>query len=420
MIKFIKCTAAQYEAATKNADNFYYLTDTNRFFLGTIELSDQDLSNYLTEVVAKNNSIAITNDNEIAVKISSKTGNALTLSNVAGEEGLLVEVPAPTDYTVTVTESTPEGYAKAYTIAQAATGLSATINIPKDMVVSSGRVVTNPAGQPEGTYLELTLANATSDKVYINVSDLIEYVTAGADTATIHVNIDSNHQVTANVIDGSIGTTQLTNGAVTTDKIGAKAVTSAKLSDEVNASLANADSALQASDIATGSANGTISVDGDDVAVKGLGSAAYTNSTAYATAAQGEKADSAVQSVATGTTNGTISVDNTEVSVAGLKSAAYTESSAYATAAQGALADSAVQTVETGTTNGTIKVDGSAVSVYGLDSAAYAATTDFDAAGSANAAKNEVIGASTDAASANTIYGAKAYAASILEWETMA
>ena len=34
---------------------------------------------------------------------------------------------------------------------------------------------------------------------------------------------------------------------------------------------------------ATGSANGTISVDGTDVAVKGLGSAAYTASTAYAT-----------------------------------------------------------------------------------------------------------------------------------------
>lgn len=41
------------------------------------------------------------------------------------------------------------------------------------------------------------------------------------------------------------------------------------------------DSALQAADIATGSANGTISVDGSDVAVKGLGTAAYTDATAY-------------------------------------------------------------------------------------------------------------------------------------------
>ena len=49
--------------------------------------------------------------------------------------------------------------------------------------------------------------------------------------------------------------------------------------------------------VETGSANGTISVDGTDVAVKGLGSAAYTNSNAYATAAQGTAAGTALQSL---------------------------------------------------------------------------------------------------------------------------
>lgn len=47
--------------------------------------------------------------------------------------------------------------------------------------------------------------------------------------------------------------------------------------------------------VTTGSSNGTISVNNSDVKVKGLGSAAYTASTAYATAVQGGKADSAVQ-----------------------------------------------------------------------------------------------------------------------------
>jgi len=50
--------------------------------------------------------------------------------------------------------------------------------------------------------------------------------------------------------------------------------------------------------VTTGSANGTISVDGADVAVKNLKSAAYTESSAYATAAQGAKADTAVQPAA--------------------------------------------------------------------------------------------------------------------------
>lgn len=48
-----------------------------------------------------------------------------------------------------------------------------------------------------------------------------------------------------------------------------------------------------APEITTGSANGTIAVGGADVAVKGLGSAAYTETTAYANAAQGTKADQA-------------------------------------------------------------------------------------------------------------------------------
>ena len=70
---------------------------------------------------------------------------------------------------------------------------------------------------------------------------------------------------------------------------------------------------------------------------------------AYATAAQGAKADSAVQTVVTGTTNGTIKVDGTDVAVKGLGSAAYTESTAYATSAQGEKADSALQSVSKGT-----------------------------------------------------------------------
>lgn len=59
------------------------------------------------------------------------------------------------------------------------------------------------------------------------------------------------------------------------------------------------DSALQASDITTGSAPGTIAVKGSNVAVAGLKSAAYTESSAYATAAQGAKADAAAPQATT-------------------------------------------------------------------------------------------------------------------------
>lgn len=64
---------------------------------------------------------------------------------------------------------------------------------------------------------------------------------------------------------------------------------------DVESKKAAIDSALQAPDITTGGANGTISVKGSDVKVKGLGSAAYTEISAYASAAQGAKADTAYQ-----------------------------------------------------------------------------------------------------------------------------
>lgn len=57
----------------------------------------------------------------------------------------------------------------------------------------------------------------------------------------------------------------------------------------------------------------------------------------YATAAQGALADSAVQNITTGGTNGTINVDGTEVAVKGLGSAAYEASTAFDRA--GAAAD---------------------------------------------------------------------------------
>lgn len=49
----------------------------------------------------------------------------------------------------------------------------------------------------------------------------------------------------------------------------------------------------------------------------------------YATKEQGDKADTAVQTVAEGTTNGTVAVDGTDVVVHGLKSAAFVETTAF-------------------------------------------------------------------------------------------
>lgn len=120
--------------------------------------------------------------------------------------------------------------------------------------------------------------------------------------------------------------------------------------EEISALIASG--AIQTVSLTSGTNNGTLklTVDGvttDNIAVKGLGTAAYTNAGAYATAAQGTLATNAVRKVATGTANGTISVTTgtgaaTNVAVKGLGTAAYTASNAYATAAQGTKADNAM------------------------------------------------------------------------------
>ena len=168
---------------------------------------------------------------------------------------------------------------------------------------------------------------------------------------------------------------------------------------------------LPVTSVTEGSANGTVAVNGTDVHVHGLGSAAYTESSAYETAGAAaaavaalDKADSAQEGqyvsavsqengvitvtraqlptapeITEGSTNGTIAVGDEDVPVHGLGSAAYTDSGAYATAAQGALADTALQKADitTGSANGTIAVEGTDVTVKGLGTAAYTASTDY-------------------------------------------
>lgn len=159
-------------------------------------------------------------------KIGTIPEGATATTAIGYVDEKIAAIPAQTDYTVTCNATTPEGYAKRYTLSQCGSQI-VSIDIPSDMVVSSGKVVENPAGQTAGTYIELTLANATKDKIYINVGDLIEYVT-GAEAADgiITTAVDDNHVLTATIGDGTI--------------------TKAKLADAVQTSLGRADTALQA------------------------------------------------------------------------------------------------------------------------------------------------------------------------------
>ena len=151
--------------------------------------------------------------------------------------------------TVTMTtDTTTDGALKSYTIKQGDATVGV-IDIPKDMVVESGEVVTNPEGQAEGTYIKLVLANV-AEPLYINVGTLVDIYKAQANAAQVQIAIDSStREISATIVAGSIGSTELAANAVTTEKIADANVTKAKLSTAVQASLDKADASAAQSDL---------------------------------------------------------------------------------------------------------------------------------------------------------------------------
>lgn len=228
----------------------------------------------------------------VGVKLDPDATNAIKL----GEAGLKVVIPAAAEYSIVKSDESGD-YAAVYNLTKDGAVVGASINIPKDMVVKSGEVATNPDETHTGTFIVLTLANATEDKIYINVADLIEYVTSGSKTGDmVVIDVSADHKVTATITDGT--------------------VTKAKLAVDVQTSLGKADSAVQAADIIEGTENGTISVKGTAVAVHGLQDAAYTTVQSL-----NNYADNAATTAA-GAVKGTDADDNTAITVYGARALA--------------------------------------------------------------------------------------------------
>lgn len=133
------------------------------------------------------------------------------------------------------TGTTTAGALKSYTIKQGGTTIG-TIDIPKDLVVSSGSVVVDPEGQEAGTYIKLVIANQ-EEPILINVGKLVDIYDVKKNATQIQLAIDaSTREISATIVAGSVGTTELADDAITTVKIADANVTLAKLAvDVVNA-----------------------------------------------------------------------------------------------------------------------------------------------------------------------------------------
>lgn len=290
---------------------------------------------------------------------------------------------------VTVSQAAGSGdVLKVYTIAQGGTTVG-TINIPKDLVVTSGSVVvagdgTNDtqviAGATNGDkYIKLTVANQTAP-IYIAVKDLVDVYTAQANATEVQLTIGNNNEISATIVDGSIE--------------------KSKLASTVQASLDKADSAVQDADLVYANiltqANGsTLAVDMS--AVKGRIDNLQTFSSSAA----------ATISSLTATIDSQIDAKIAELdSSASAQSGNYINSITMVDGKITAIGEAAIPTytLSSGSSNGTVSFNGTDVAVTGLGTAAFTDATAYDAAGAADA----VLGAASDDATENTVYGAKA------------
>lgn len=198
----------------------------------------------------------------ISIKLDPATDNDLKST----PNGLKVDVK----YTIVKKAAPDAGDFATYQLQKDGVDVAGSvINIPMDYLVKSADLkVSAGAGDPSGLpaghqYIDFVInveqGTGNESHIYLDVNDLVDVYTSGSAAGDpIVVAIDNDNKVTATV----------TNGKLTKEMF----------EQDVQDTLDKADSALQVADIvATGAAgtDGTITIRGTEIAIKGLGSAAF-------------------------------------------------------------------------------------------------------------------------------------------------
>lgn len=258
-------------------------TDTIAVALSKIENSISTISNAATKVVASNKNGYITVDGKDVKVYELKTDGttivtaedgtigvgAVTMDKVTGLNDKLtaIENGIPT-YSIEKDADSGD-YAAVYHLKKNDEIVGVPINIPKDMVVESGSVVTDADATHKGVYIKLVLANATNDVIWIPASGLVEYVTSGSSVGDmVVVAVSADHKVTATITDGTITKAKLdTDIQAALDKAHSHSNIE-ELNKIVAGDKAKWDSAAEKATKVEGSeTNGNIKVDGVETTV---------------------------------------------------------------------------------------------------------------------------------------------------------
>lgn len=159
----------------------------------TLELKEDGL--YVNVPTIENPEYTIVKSNSISE--GSQATYYLAKDNV--QTGEKIEIPKQVDYTVSVSEDNIESANLKHYIFSQNGKVIAHIDIPKDLVVESGKVeVKVEAGDwgEAGTYIVLTIAHQ-SEPLYINAKDLVDiYEVESTDTVNMAINSST---ISANV-----------------------------------------------------------------------------------------------------------------------------------------------------------------------------------------------------------------------------
>ena len=163
------------------------------------------------KAVVANTAITAATDFSV-VKYDSKglvtEGKVLTAAEVPGLSALETKV---NNIGVAAKETANAGYLKSYTFT-GPDGTPIDIDIPKDLVVKSGQVITatTETGLVKGDkYIKLTIANQDESPIYIAVKDLVDVYTAQANAAQVQLAISGTNEISATIKPGSIAKADL-------------------------------------------------------------------------------------------------------------------------------------------------------------------------------------------------------------------
>ena len=269
-VLFKSGTYAQYAGLASKDNNTIYFID-GQIFKGDVAYTDQvvvvsALPNTLTAgkvyVNTTDKSVTYYDGTTSTVVIPETVGTIgdatpdTDLANVKAIKDFvaakIAKIPAQIDYTVTITDETAgtsektkqiikqgasgsekeigtivvpdlkmevkaipnDGYLKTYQFTYG-TGTTFEVDIPKDLVVESGEVITvtdeSPvSGLTNGTYLKLVIVNQT-DPIYIDVKDLCDVYTGKAVTDGVSIAISGTNEISAALVGKAVAESNLTD-----------------------------------------------------------------------------------------------------------------------------------------------------------------------------------------------------------------